>query len=212
MAEPHDAMRMRATATIAARPDSVIVRSTFAPARRDTVVFEVTRSAGQGSGGFSRRQRTGEFRTQVMPVVDRFVGTRSEKIPAAYLLDAQWSEVVERLVRLGVVVERIDEPWTGNSRRFTVDSINVQQRPFEGHRIVRLAGEWGEAQPDSLPAGSYLIATDQRLGTLAAFVLEPASEDGYTAWNFFDRALRVRSTHPVRKVEELPRVPRTQVR
>src|SRR5690606_4283836 len=69
MAERHDAIRQRMTATIAARPDSVIVRSTFAPARRDTVVFEVTRSAGQGSGGFSRRQRTGEFRTQVMPVV-----------------------------------------------------------------------------------------------------------------------------------------------
>lgn len=210
--ERRDAIRQRMSATIAARPDSVIVQSTFAPPRRDTVVFEVTRSAGQGSGGFSRRERTGEFRSQVMPVVDRFVGTRSEKIPAAYLLDAQWSEIVERLVRLGVVVERIDEPWTGNSRRFTVDSINVQQRPFEGHRIVRLAGEWKDAQPDSLAAGGYLISTDQRLGTVAAFLLEPASEDGYTAWNFFDRALRVRSPHPVRKVDELPRVPRTQVR
>src|SRR5690606_15176942 len=168
MAERHDAIRQRMTATIAARPDSVIVRSTFAPARRDTVVFEVTRSAGQGSGGFSRRQRTGEFRTQVMPVVDRFVGTRSEKIPAAYLLDAQWSEIVERLVRLGVVVERIDEPWTGNSRRFTVDSINVQQRPFEGHRIVRLAGERKDAQPDSLAAGGYVISPDRRQCTVAA--------------------------------------------
>src|SRR5690606_9418165 len=36
MAERHDAIRQRMTATIAARPDSVIVRSTFAPARPDT--------------------------------------------------------------------------------------------------------------------------------------------------------------------------------
>jgi hypothetical protein len=196
--------------TIAARPDSVAVRSTFAPGRRDTVIFEVTRPAGEGGGGFARRQRTGEFRRALMPVVDRFVATRREAIPAAYLLDAQWSEVVERLVRQGVVVERLAQPWTGMSARFRVDSI-VVQRAFEGHRPVRVDGAWQAPAADSLPAGGFLIATDQRLGMLAAFLLEPASEDGYTTWNFFDRALRVRGMHPVRRVDRVPAVPRTAV-
>ncbi len=211
MVDRHDAVQSRIASTIAARPDSVIVRSTFAPPRRDTVVFEVTTSAGQGSGGFSRRQRTGQFRSQVMPIVDRFVATRSEKIPAAYLLDAQWTEVVERLVRLGVVVERLDQPWTGSSERFAIESVEAQARPFQGHRMVEVTGSWGSAEPDSLPVGGYLISTDQRLGTLAAFLLEPASEDGYTTWNFFDRSLRARASHPVRRVAELPTVARTTV-
>ncbi|HRP07487.1 MAG TPA: M14 family metallopeptidase [Gemmatimonadales bacterium] len=209
--EQHAAMQDRIERTIALRPDSVPVRSTFAPPRRDTVIFEVTSSAGQGSGGYARRQRSGEFRTQVMPVVDRFVPTRKEVRPAAYLLDAQWSEVVERMVRQGIAVERIDVPWTGQSSRFRIDSIAVL-RPFEGHRAVRVDGNWEVPAADSLPAGGYLISTDQRLGTLAAFLLEPASEDGYTNWNFFDRALRTRGFHPVRKVAELPAVPRTRVR
>lgn len=210
LAEQRAAVRDRMARTIAARPDSVVVRSDFAPARMDTVIFEVTRAAGQGAGGFARRQRTGEFRRQVMPVVDRFTATRTEAIPAAYLLDPQWVEVAERLVRQGIVVERLDIPWRGASRRFRIDSVTVM-RPFEGHRPVRVDGGWGEAAPDSLMAGGFLVATDQRLGMLAAFLLEPASEDGYTTWNLFDRALRARGSHPVRRVEELPTVPRTAV-
>lgn len=209
-AEQRAAVRDRLARTLAARPDSVVVRSAFAPARRDTVIFEVTRAAGEGGGGFARRQRTGEFRRMVMPVVDRFMATRAERVPAAYLLDAQWSEVVERMVRQGIVVERISAPWRGASARFRIDSITVL-RPFEGHRPVRVDGAWGTPAPDSLPAGGYLISTDQRLGVLAAFVLEPASEDGYTTWNLFDRALRARGMHPVRRLDSLPSVPRTTV-
>lgn len=210
LAEQRAAVRERMARTIAMRPDSVTVRSAFAPARLDTVIYEVTTAAGQGSGGFSRRQRTGEFRRAAMPVVDRFVATRKEAIPAAYLLDPQWSEVVDRLTRQGIVVERLDAPWSGESRRFRVDSITVM-RPFEGHRPVRVDGGWGEATTDSLMAGGFLVPTDQRLGMLAAFLLEPASEDGYTTWNLFDRGLRARSAHPVRRLAELPTVPRSLI-
>jgi hypothetical protein len=211
VAEHHGEVRGHMAQTIAARPDSVTLQSNFAPPRRDTVIFEVTRPAGEGSGGFSRRQRTGEFRRVLMPVVDRFVATRREAIPAAYLLDAQWSDVVERLVRQGVVVERLDIPWTGQSARFRIDSLNVM-RPFQGHRMVQVAGQWGAAMADSAPAGSFLVSTDQRLGMLAAFLLEPASEDGYTTWNQFDRGLGARGNHPVRRLDRLPAVPRTLVR
>lgn len=211
LAEHHAAVRDRMARTIAARPDSVVVRSDYAPARRDTVIFEVTRSAGQGTGGFARRQRTGEFRRIAMPVVDRFVATRSEAIPAAYLLDPQWTDVVERLVRHGIVVERLDAPWSGPSARFRIDSVTVM-RPFEGHRPVQVDGAWGAPTADSLMAGGFVVSTDQRLGMLAAFLLEPASEDGYTTWNLFDRALRARGSHPVRRVATLPTAPRTAIR
>lgn len=209
-AERRTEVRDRMARTVAARPDSVTVRSTYAPARRDTVIFEVTRAAGEGGGGFARRQRTGEFRRMLMPVVDRFVATRREAIPAAYLLDAQWSEVIERLVRQGVTVERLDVPWTGTSSRFRIDSITVQ-RAFEGHRTVVVDGAWGAAATDSAPVGSFLVTTDQRLGMLAAFLLEPASEDGYTTWNLFDRSMRARGNHPVRRLDRVPAVPRTMV-
>ncbi len=196
--------------TIAARPDSVMIRSAFAPGHPDTVVAELTTTAGEGSGMYSRRQRTGEFRSIVMPVIDRFVGTRSERIPAAYVLDAQWHDIVAMLVRQGITVERLEQPWTGMVGHFRVDSVKVG-RQFEGHRLITVEGAWQAAAADSIPAGSYLIPTDQRLGMVAAFELEPASEDGYTTWNYFDRALRARRDHPVRRLDALPKVARSQV-
>lgn len=205
-----DARRVLAT-TIAARPDSVAIRSTFAPPRRDTVVAELTQAAGEGAGPFARRVRTGEMRRVVMPVVDRFMPTRREAIPVAYVLDPQWTDVVERLRRQGIVVERLQQPWTGASQRFVVDSAVLSPRPFEGHRMMRVEGAWSAAVSDSLPSGTFVIRADQRLGMVAAFLLEPASEDGYTTWNFFDRALRVRAAHPVRRIAVIPAVPRALV-
>jgi hypothetical protein len=210
MAEKQVDLRRVMTQTVAARPDSVAVRSAFAPPRMDTVIAELTRT-GEGTGGFARRQRTGEFKKVFMPVVDRFVATRREAIPAAYVLDAQWGEVVALLRRQGIVVERLAEPWKGLSGRFQVDSAVVSTRAFEGHRTLRVEGSWGAPAADSLPAGSYLVPTDQRLGMLAAYLLEPASEDGYTIWNYFDRAVRARAAHPVRRLAALPAVPRTLV-
>jgi hypothetical protein len=203
-------VRAMAAQMVRHRPDTVVVRSTFAPPRIDTVIAELTRAAGEGGGGFARRQRTGEFRAIAMPVVDRFVGTRSEPIPEAYVLDAQWTDVVERLQRQGIVVERLDADWTGGVGRFGVDSITVL-RPFEGHRPVRVDGSWTPRATLTIPAGSFLIPTDQRFGMLAAFLLEPASEDGYTTWNLFDRGLRARAAHPVLRLPRLPSVPRTLV-
>lgn len=206
-----DARRVLAT-TISSRPDSVVIRSTFALPRSDTVVAEITRAAGEGAGPFARRVRTGEMRRIVMPVVDRFMATRREAIPVAYALDPQWTDVVERLRRQGIVVEQLQQPWSGRSERFTVDSTVSSPRAFEGHRMMRVEGAWAAGSRDSLPIGTFLVPTGQRLGMVAAFLLEPASEDGYTTWNFFDRALRARAAHPVRRLAVIPPVPRTLVR
>jgi hypothetical protein len=44
------------------------------------------------------------------------------------------------------------------------------------------------------------VSTDQRLGVLAAYLLEPGSEDGFVAWNFLDRDLRRGGEAPILRV------------
>jgi hypothetical protein len=55
------------------------------------------------------------------------------------------------------------------------------------------------------------VSTNQRLGTLAAFLLEPASEDSYFTWNFFDAALQVGANAPVRRFMTMPRLATVRV-
>lgn len=177
------------------RPDSVALRSGLAPPVQVDVIAEITERAGEGAGPFARRRPTGVFKTIRMPVFDRFMATRKEAIPAGYLLPPQHSQLAELLRRQGVEVRRVAASWQGQAEGFRVDSLVVEPL-FEGHRTIRVEGAW-HAREAALAPGWFLVSTDQRLGTFAAYVLEPASEDGLATWNFFDRDLRRGQDAPV---------------
>jgi dipeptidyl-peptidase 4 len=62
-----------------------------------------------------------------------------------------------------------------------------------------------QVQTRTLDRGTYVIRTAQLLGVLAAYLLEPESDDGLAAWNFFDPDLDAGSAYPVLRVlGELP--------
>lgn len=188
------------------RPDSIAVRSVLAPPAEQPVIAEITTAAGDGDGPFAQRNRTGQFRTVRMPVYDRFMASRREARPVAYLVPASLPDVVELLVRQGVQVDRLTESWQGRAERFRIDSIAAQPFAFEGHRTVTLEGAWLGAEPYEAAAGSYLVRTDQALGTLASYLLEPASEDGVVTWNFVDRQLTLRTPYPIARVRNPVRI------
>jgi hypothetical protein len=176
--------------------DSVAVRSVLGPPKARDVVAEITRPAGDGNGGYARRTRSGVYRTIRMPVFDRFVASRREAMPAAYLLPSRFGDLATLLRRQGILVTRLRQPWTGPAERFAVDTV-VLQPLFEGHRPVTVEGHWGAPEPLTAGAGWFLVRTDQPLGVLAAYLLEPASEDGLATWNLLDRELQAHAEYPI---------------
>jgi hypothetical protein len=46
-------------------------------------------------------------------------------------------------------------------------------------------------------AGDVLVRTDQVLGTLAVYLLEPESDDGLVRWGYFDALLKPGAILPV---------------
>ncbi len=189
------------------RPDSVGVRLALAPPTEMEVIAELTRAAGDGSHGFAHRERTGEFRRIRMPVFDRFTATRREAVPVGYLVPPAYPEVADLLRRHGIVVERLAAAWKGSLEAFVLDSVVPARGSFEGHRSVRVEGAW-RSRDGEVPAGWYWVPTDQPRGLLAAWLLEPASEDGLLTWNLFDRGLRPRGEAPVRRLRTAPDVAR----
>lgn len=185
------------------RPDSVAVRLTLAPPVEAEVIAEITRAAGDGSHGYARRRRTGEFRRITMPVYDRFTAARREAMPAGYLVPPAFPEVAALLRGHGIVVERLTAPWRGAMEAFRVDSLVPGRGPFEGHRAIRVEGAW-RGLDGEVPAGWLWVPTDQPRGLLAAWLLEPASEDGVATWNLLDRGLRPRADAPIRRVRTVP--------
>ena len=179
--------------------DSVAVRSVLGPPTSREVVAELTRPAGEGNGGYARRIRSGVYRAIRMPVFDHFVPSRREAIPSAYLLPPRFGELARLLRRQGILVARLRQPWTGAAERFAVDTV-VLQPLFEGHRPVTVEGQWGAAAPLTAAPGWFLVTTDQPLGPLAAYLMEPASEDGLATWNLLDRELQPHADYPIVRV------------
>ncbi|MFZ5625618.1 MAG: M14 family metallopeptidase [Gemmatimonadota bacterium] len=188
-----------------ALPDSVAVRSVLGPPSMQDVIAEITSPAGEGNGGYARRKRSGIYRTIRMPVFDRFVPARREAMPAAYLIPPGLPEVVALLRGHGITVERLTAPVTVPGERFRVDSVRVFPL-FEGHRTVSAEGAWRPATIEAAP-GWFVVRTAQRLGVLAAYLLEPASEDGVVTWNLLDRWLRAGTDAPVTRVPAWPGAP-----
>jgi hypothetical protein len=179
--------------------DSVAVRSVLGPPTEQDVVAELTRPAGEGNGGYARRIRSGVYRTIRMPVFDRFVSSRREAMPAAYLLPSRFGDLAQLLRRQGILVERLRQPWAGTVEQFAVDTV-VLQDLFEGHRPVTVEGHWQVTAPLTAEPGWFLVRTEQPLGLLAAYLLEPASEDGLATWNLLDRELLPHQQYPIVRV------------
>jgi hypothetical protein len=177
------------------RPDSVAVRAMLGRPVMQPVIAEITEPAGDGDGGYARRRRSGIFRTIDMPVYDHFVPARREPIPEAYLFPERFSRVADLLRRHGIVVERVRDRVVGPLETFAVESL-TRDPPFEGHRPVRLEGRWREGK-ERAAAGWYRVSTAQTLGVLAAYLLEPASEDGVVTWNLLDAGLAVGRPYPI---------------
>ena len=139
-------------------------------------------------------RRTGRFRTLRLPVHDRFDATLSRPAPAAYLLGAGDTAAV-RLLRLhGLRVDSIAAPRAAELEIFRADSVSIAPREFQGHREVRLDGGW-RTSSGTLPAGAWLVPVAQPLGLLAAYLLEPESDDGLVTWGVLPverAAVRVR--------------------
>ena len=206
-AEQRSAIKSAVQASSRRTVDSVAVRSRLASPTTQPVIAEITRSAGQGAGGFARRQRTGVYRSIQMPVFDRFAAARKELVPPAYLVPSRLRPVVELLERQGVEVDSLTQPWRGPVQAFTIESLTAGPL-FEGHRTVQVEGQWtAEPGDTSLSAGWYLVPTAQPLGVLAAYLLEPASEDGVVTWNLLDREIAPGATYPILRLRSRLRLP-----
>jgi dipeptidyl-peptidase-4 len=150
-----------------------------------------------------RRVRTDTPRDYPVKLVTRVEPTLEVERPAAYLIPPGFDAAVEALQRHGVRVEELREDVQLDAQHYVVTEVRKTERPFQNHALVTL-----EVKPEPVEqrasAGSVLVRTDQPLGHLAAYLLEPQAEDGLATWNFFDKALAAGKPFPVLRLAEVP--------
>lgn len=123
-----------------------------------------------------------------VPYIARFTSKRTVPYPAGYLIPVYNEAVKANLLGHGILVEELAEPVTLSAEVFTVTEISGSERPDQGHFTSSVEGDYSTVERE-FPAGTLYVSTAQRLGPLAAYLLEAESEDGLVFWNFFDRYL-----------------------
>ena len=176
--------------------------------RVEDVPFELMAHTGDSSltqPGVPRGfRRTGVFKTQTMPVYDRFEAVLIRTIPRAWLLPASDTAAIELLRLHGVRVERVRGGMaSARISRFMIDSIHREPKEFQGHHEMRVSGSWRDTTAQ-LPNDMVIVRSDQTQAIVALYLLEPESDDGLVTWNVFDGELAPGKNFPVWRVAELP--------
>lgn len=127
-----------------------------------------------------------------------FRATETAVAPPAYYVLPQARAAIERLEAHGVTVVRYAEARSVDAERFVVDSTRAAEREFQGHKERTVWGHWVPERV-ALPEGAAFVSLDQPLGRLAFTLLEPRSDDGFTAWGFLDPEIEAGS-FPVLRV------------
>jgi dipeptidyl aminopeptidase/acylaminoacyl peptidase len=158
-----------------------------------------------------RRTPTKEPKDYQVQVLTGTETTEFVKRPAAYLIPANFTAAIGTLQRHGITVEELREDVELDLQVYTVNKVTKADRVFQKHAEVTVEVK-SRDEKRKVPAGMVLVRTDQKLGTLAAYLLEPRSEDGLTTWNFFDAGLSQGKDFPVLRVTTTTPMTRGPVR
>ncbi len=148
--------------------------------------FEAERT--NNSDVYFSYRKTDRQQDVTVPYYIDFYATKNVKFPFAYLLTTPDPQITDLLKMHGVKVEKLAADTPIEVQRFVISTLKGSSKLNQGHYTNTINGSYISEKID-FPSGTIVVRTAQPLGNLAAYLLEPQSNDGLTYWNFFDRYL-----------------------
>jgi hypothetical protein len=125
--------------------------------------------------------------------------------PAAYVVPAQWTAIIDKLDAHGIRYQRIDRPVTIHAEGYQLDDPSWAGKPFEGRLMLRDFTQRTVPREVTLPAGSVIVPLDQRTANVAINLLEPQAPDSLLHWGFLNAIFEIKEYGEPRVVEQLAR-------
>jgi len=141
-----------------------------------------------------------------VPYLAAYTAGDAVQLPRGYLITAPEPAVLDKLRQHGIMVERLVEPVRLPAEVFTVDSLTGADHSTQGHYTSTVEGRASFAERE-FAAGTWFVPMAQPLANVAAYLLEPRSNDGLVFWNYFDLYLAFQwwpepREYPVYKLHE----------
>tara|TARA_R110002072_G_scaffold234192_1_gene391759 strand:+ start:14457 stop:16181 length:1725 start_codon:yes stop_codon:yes gene_type:complete len=121
-----------------------------------------------------------------IPLYKEYVAMDSTFIPDYYIVEAQCTDVIEKLKANNIIMSPINEKGTVLLGRYKILTYESPKKPYEGHFIhSNIEKEISLIYKEFKP-GDVVISTLQKNKRFIISVLEPDTPDSYFAWNTFD--------------------------
>jgi hypothetical protein len=138
--------------------------------------------------GWKNYRKTERQKDVTVPYYIDYYATKNVRFPFAYLLTTSDPAITDLMKIHGIKMEKLSSNSKIEVQQFEISDLKGATRLNQGHYTNTISGKYLSGQID-FPAGTIVIRTAQPLGNLAAYLLEPQSNDGLMFWNFFDRYL-----------------------
>jgi len=148
-----------------------------------------------------RRRATQTPKEYEVSHVGKFIADGKVARPFAYVIPSEASRVIEVLQRHGVQVDELREAVEVDAEVYRLQNVQRAGREFQGVKTTS-----AEAAPRVevrvLRPGMMIVRTGQKLGSLAGYLLEPASADGLLTWDAFGEGVSDGVDFPVLRLNE----------
>ncbi len=168
--------------------DSFAVEFTNIPLPNPITINTFEMEPYKDQNGRDRVRPTDKVKTVTVPYFANFIPKRNVKYPFAYLITAPDPNVINLLKQHGIKIEKLKEAATLDVQIIKTREMKPAPRLNQGHYNNITKVEYVNEKKE-FAAGTIIVRTAQPLANLAAYLLEPETDDGLLYWNYWDKYL-----------------------
>ncbi len=128
--------------------------------------------------------------TQQVRLYNYFKEDKLVAKPKAYIIPQGWHEIIERLKLNNVQLQTLQKDTNILVEAYLIDSYKTFTKPYEKHYKHYDVSVKKQNQTIRFLKGDVVVFMGQKADRFLVETLEPTSDDGYFAWNFFDAILQ----------------------
>ena len=129
-------------------------------------------------------------RDMMVPWQDKYVPDLRVVKPSAYVIRQAWRQVIQRLEKHGVLIERYSADTVLTVEAYRIGKFETVKQPFEGHYLHYSVEAVPASIPVQLQAGDAIVRMGKETDRFVMETLEPQAPDSWFAWGFFDSVLQ----------------------
>jgi hypothetical protein len=125
-------------------------------------------------------------KTFSIPFFDKHLPEKSVKVPAAYIIPPEWTDVIKRLEWHGIEIYPVANDVKLNVESYRFIEPRLSSHSFEGRQVlehIELIKETGERL---FPKYSYVVGLNQPSAKVILHLLEPEARGSLAYWGFFN--------------------------